>query len=313
MKTEKIEESMQCLICQGASRSTKFSLTATQIGTLWKKSGKSINHVILTEMGSRAATLFECAQCGFRYFDPILAGSGMFYDSLKDQNYYVKDKPEYDAAFHALSILKKRNPMVMDVGCGNGAFLDLVTRLGAKTYGTEINEASADEAAKRGHKIFRCLLEDVPNDIGMFDFISMFQVLEHVPDPLQVVKTALEMISPGGQLLLAVPNDLGLLGLAPFSPYQWPPHHISRWRKKDLLKIAKTLKIRVVSIGQDPLITSQIRHYWGLRRSNFKALRQPCSAISEYIVKYVSYCLKILGVNKLKLPFGHSIWIILQK
>ena len=68
--------------------------------------------------------------------------------------------------------------------------------------------------------------------------MSFFQVVEHVPDPRRFLSEARTLVAPGGFLIVSVPNRDGIFRLLPYDPANMPPHHVSRWRQRDLERLA---------------------------------------------------------------------------
>jgi SAM-dependent methyltransferase len=60
----------------------------------------------------------------------------------------------------------------------------------------------------------------------------MFQVLEHFPDPVDLIKNASTLLKQGGLLIVAVPNCEGPVRLFSTALTDIPPHHITRWCEK---------------------------------------------------------------------------------
>lgn len=93
---------------------------------------------------------------------------------------------------------------LLDVGCGTGGFLDLARRRrGARVAGVELDAALAARAAARGLEVTAGDFADVP--AGDFDVVTMFQVLEHLPDPRAALVRAFGLLRPGGVLCVEVP------------------------------------------------------------------------------------------------------------
>lgn len=94
---------------------------------------------------------------------------------------------------------------ILDIGCGNGAILQLARRAGWEVAGTELDSAHAALLRDRlGLEVIAGTLRDVP--AGTFDVIVMRHVLEHVPDPLGTVCDIAQRLGPGGLALLEFPN-----------------------------------------------------------------------------------------------------------
>jgi SAM-dependent methyltransferase len=98
---------------------------------------------------------------------------------------------------------------VLDVGAGTGEFLHGLSRSGRwQTDGTEIS-SRAVELAMRNHEIDLRLgaVADVNLPPDHFDLITLWHVLEHVPDVQGTLATVVAALKPGGIVFIAVPND----------------------------------------------------------------------------------------------------------
>jgi SAM-dependent methyltransferase len=89
---------------------------------------------------------------------------------------------------------------LLDVGCGDGSFLVAARQAGWEVAGTEIHAATSIP----GCPVFRNL--DEAQRHGSYDCITMWHVLEHVPDPRECVRQLRTMLAPGGTLVVAVPD-----------------------------------------------------------------------------------------------------------
>src|SRR5258707_14466399 len=89
---------------------------------------------------------------------------------------------------------------LLDVGCGDGSFLVAARTAGWAVAGTEIHAATSIP----GCPIYRNL--DEAQRQGQYDCITMWHVLEHVPEPKQCIVQLRSMLAPGGTLVVAVPD-----------------------------------------------------------------------------------------------------------
>lgn len=112
---------------------------------------------------------------------------------------------------------------VLDFGCGNGRLLDDMQRAGWDTWGVE---PATDRAFDRHHR-----LNAVP-ERQMFDLIVCHHVLEHVTNPLALLRQFAAAAKPGGFLLVSVPRldtlphhrdyQYVINGRAHITAYTWP-------------------------------------------------------------------------------------------
>jgi SAM-dependent methyltransferase len=136
----------------------------------------------------------------------------------------------------------------LDVGCGSGAWLGLARALGWRVAGIEANEAAARKARRFTDELHVGDVLGAPFATASFDVVTAFHVLEHVVDPVAVVRRMLEWLAPGGLLIVEVPNAGGL-GAALFGR-AWSglelPRHLSHFTPHTLERTVRNAGGRVV-------------------------------------------------------------------
>jgi SAM-dependent methyltransferase len=98
----------------------------------------------------------------------------------------------------------------LDVGCGSGGTLGVAKALGWRVSGIEMDEAAAAKARRFTDDLHVGDILEARFADDAFDVVSAFHVLEHVVDPVAVVRRMLEWLTPGGRLIIEVPNAGGL-------------------------------------------------------------------------------------------------------
>jgi 2-polyprenyl-3-methyl-5-hydroxy-6-metoxy-1,4-benzoquinol methylase len=94
---------------------------------------------------------------------------------------------------------------LLDVGCGTGDFLKLASEEGWKVHGIEPNEKAATLAIRKGIMVNEVsALQDLKDE--QVDVITLWHVLEHLPDLEQDITRFHELLKPEGILIIAVPN-----------------------------------------------------------------------------------------------------------
>jgi SAM-dependent methyltransferase len=134
-------------------------------------------------------------------------------------------------------------PVVLDVGCGDGRFLDAMARRGWRTLGSEIALPGARLASGRHPALVGELAAVSPRPL--LDAITFWDVLEHLPDPSRTVREASRRLRGGGVVAASMPNLRGSASLAMGS--KWPYydfvhyghlHHLSPRHLERLLRDA---------------------------------------------------------------------------
>jgi SAM-dependent methyltransferase len=305
---------INCLLCHSEHLTVTDSLKGDEIRSLWKEWGNNLSDYALGEIIREfPVEMYRCNNCGFSFFDPKLAGTGEFYEELMAKRKYPTDTPEFN---FALSFAKKMElETILDVGGGDGAFLDLARKAGIQTSGIELNRDAAAKAAAKGHRMSTKLLEDIQLDEigGCTDMLTLFQVVEHVPAPVEFLESAARLVRPGGYIAVAVPSHRRALGLLHLDPADWPPHHVSRWRQTDLHKLAEKASLTVVKTGADPLTGQAIEWAYSLHNRFARTLGHRSLPGAGWPIRAVSTLYRTLRCKLYCGAHGLSIYAIYQK
>lgn len=155
-----------------------------------------------------------CKNCGLVYSNPIL-------DSKTIAKLYQSSYVNYEAQMEDLSKTywryfltmtsteTKVTAKVLEIGCGNGFFLDYLRKKGlTEVWGVEPSKSAtlkAPTALKR--RIVNSILRPNLFPKNSFDFICTFQTLDHVTNPNQFLQICWQLIKPGGKML-AINHDI---------------------------------------------------------------------------------------------------------
>jgi 2-polyprenyl-3-methyl-5-hydroxy-6-metoxy-1,4-benzoquinol methylase len=100
---------------------------------------------------------------------------------------------------------------LLDVGCGNGAFIAHMRGLGWDVLGIEPDAAAARQAREeRDVRVLEGSVEGAGLPRGSFDAITLNHVIEHVPDPVETLGQCARLLKPSGKLVVTTPNFLSL-------------------------------------------------------------------------------------------------------
>jgi 2-polyprenyl-3-methyl-5-hydroxy-6-metoxy-1,4-benzoquinol methylase len=98
---------------------------------------------------------------------------------------------------------------LLDVGCGNGSFLERMRALGWGVTGVDPDPGAVMYCEKRGLHVFQGNISDVPAG-ARYDVITLNHVIEHVMDPVNLLSECARLLRPEGRVVLTTPNLLSL-------------------------------------------------------------------------------------------------------
>lgn len=118
---------------------------------------------------------------------------------------------EFRQALQDLQVLNPNRGHLLDVGCGIGVFVALAEADGWKARGIDVSEFASRHAREQlGLDVAQGTLETVSLAEESFDVVTMWDVLEHMPDPAKELQAARRILKRDGYLLLNTPNEAGL-------------------------------------------------------------------------------------------------------
>lgn len=117
---------------------------------------------------------------------------------------------------------------LLDVGCGSGEWMLSMRDLGWEVAGVDFDESAVAVARQKGLTVHCGSLEQQNFPSDFFDAVTLNHVIEHVPDPLGLLRECARILMPGGKLVLFTPN-VESLGHGIYKEY-WrglePPRHL---------------------------------------------------------------------------------------
>ncbi|MDP3696878.1 MAG: class I SAM-dependent methyltransferase [Candidatus Taylorbacteria bacterium] len=180
----------------------------------------------------------QCKNCSFVYITPLPDEQFLhlhYQTYLPAGDAYIEQWREMmqDVFQRSLDAIEARHGLnrgtLLDIGCGYGFFLELARQKEWSVYGMEPCAHARAYAASKSLKIDS---EDIfvrAYKDEMFDVITLFYVLEHLPNPIKYLKEINRILKPGGLLLVRVPHTtpivklLKILGI-PNRLYDVPSH-----------------------------------------------------------------------------------------
>jgi SAM-dependent methyltransferase len=97
-------------------------------------------------------------------------------------------------------------PRLLDVGCATGIFLEVAREAGWQTEGLDISTYALERAKQKGFEVHTGTLVGAGLPAGRYDLITMWDLIEHVPDPAAVLAECHRLLRPGGVVALSTPD-----------------------------------------------------------------------------------------------------------
>ncbi|HEX4025928.1 MAG TPA: class I SAM-dependent methyltransferase [Steroidobacteraceae bacterium] len=218
---------LDCAVCGGRS---------------WREVGRAQDYEYAT--CSNLWAFRVCLQCGHVQIDPLPAPETLRIIYPANYYSYQMEKSIHPIARWAKLRLDRakfkwitggmRGPVAsyLDVGCGDGRYLQMVIGQGTdrdRAYGVELDAHAVQTARASGLNVVQSRIEDASGlSPDSFDLITMFHVIEHVASPGEVVARLRELLREGGLLAVETPNfdcmDARLSGRRFWGGYHAPRH-----------------------------------------------------------------------------------------
>lgn len=200
------------------------------------------------------SVLYECPRCSVSFWWPLEHPGEKFYE----ESYMFEILEERKTAWYHEQFL--RHPPILegsllDIGCGQGEFLGAASkRLHLDLWGIDIAKKNVDFVRKKFHldKIYNETPGNFLRRSGLpkFDIVTMFEVLEHLHNPKEILNEIKQIISPEGYLVLSVPNGRRFGKIC--EDWDYPPNHLFRWNKKSISMFLESQGFAVDTVVEEP-------------------------------------------------------------
>lgn len=157
----------------------------------------------------------QCKKCGLVYVTPRPEKNELaafYFDGYYGAGSGGKPGPA-GTALSLFCFLRKNRVLkyrksgkLLDIGCGDGTFLDSMRTKDWEVFGVETSESGTRSCEQKGIPVRK----DTAFPDGFFDAVTLWQALEHFESPAAVLKEASRVLSENGVLILSVPNIAGV-------------------------------------------------------------------------------------------------------
>lgn len=197
-----------------------------------------------------------------------------------------------------------RRPRILDVGCGTGANLLMLSKYG-DAEGVDVSEDALAFCRERGlDKVRLGAGEELPYEDGMFDLVTALDVVEHMDDDLAGLSEMQRVLHPGGRVLIFVPTFMFLWGLQ-----DEVSNHRRRYRLPQLRRLLEQAGFEVerttyanITFFAPILLIRQLMRLTGIRTASENNIT--VSSLNGFLGRVFGAESTIL--RYLNLPFGVS-------
>lgn len=223
----------------------------------------------------------RCATVQLRQV-PTRSELAEYYNSVFRVNREIQEKKIAKSAGTCLDLLARHVPKpgkLLDIGSSYGGFMEQARAVGWDVEGVEVSLEAANCARReRSLRIHVGDLQEVICELTPpYDAVVMFHVIEHSPQPHELLRTAASLLRPGGLLCLRTPNAQSWLARVCGKTWEWliPPAHIVLFSPTSLSLCLQFSGFRVLDLrtqrgdASNPL--------YEISRAVNKRLRRPIS------------------------------------
>jgi SAM-dependent methyltransferase len=224
-----ISEYVPCPLCGGKDHKLRFSR-------------RDHTHLVTQEQ----FRVVSCRTCGFVFVNPrpTVEALQMYYPP---EFYQVNSTPEQlleekkSTLDARLALLRGFPPgRLLDIGCQKGEFLYVMKQRGWDVYGLEVSPTPPNVF---GLPIYYTQLKDAPLEPGSFDLITLWAVLEHAHDPVDILRNLHRLLKSSGRAYVLVPNFNSIP--ARFMRHDDVPRHLVMFTPKTLQRAATAARLTV--------------------------------------------------------------------
>lgn len=242
----------------------------------------------------------QCSGCGLvqlnsepvDYYKEVIRASGIS-DEMRD--FRVRQFREF---LERYNLNKKK---VIEIGCGGGEYLSIMSQLNQESYGIEYSEQLVKECLRKGLRVHKKFIENPEDKIerGPFDAFFILNFLEHLPNINATLRGIFNNLNDDAIGLVEVPNFDMILSKNLFSEFM--RDHLFYFTKESLKKTLELNGYEVLScdvIWHNYIISAVVKKRGKLSLSHFYKKQEDIKReIKEYIEKFGSKKVAIWGAG----------------
>jgi len=246
--------------------------------------------------------IVKCDDCKLIYTNPIFDENN--YRQIYQSDEYQELTKIYDNESHEyrverfgserVNILEKyvQKPMgskkikYLDVGCSTGFVVEAAQSRGWEAIGIDLNPETIQFGCTRGLNLLNKSLDELTFEENSFDIISMFDVLEHLPNPKTILEQAVKYTKSGGLIFLYLPNwdSASRILMGKNAHFIWPTHHLNYYNIDTISDLIERVGLQVEYFGTEGLdIMDYIWREKEINKDNVEAIENIADELQFFI------------------------------
>jgi len=232
--------------------------------------------------------IFQCSGCGVvqlvrkpvPYYREVIRAVGISQEMIKFRKEYFKEFIER---------YKLKNKKIIEIGCGNGDYLEILHKMPVKVYGLEYSDKAVAVCRNKGLNVSKGFVENEKYQIGGFpyDAFLCLSFLEHIPEPNSFLRGIWHNLKENGLGLIEVPNFDMIIRKKLFS--EFIPDHIFYFSKDTLTTALKINGFEVLNIREvwhEYIISVEIRKIKKFVPDFIENINNIKNAVQRFIENY---------------------------
>lgn len=215
--------------------------------------------------------LVQCGHCGFVFCNRIPTAEELVkhYEQYSRANIISPiTLKRYEQLLEKFEPYRKTNNII-DVGCGDGFFLQVAKQKGWNVYGTEFTEKAVEVCSAKGISMKQGPLDNANYNGIQFDVVTSFEVIEHINNPNEEITKFYSLLRKGGIVYATTPNFNSIsrtLLKGTWSVIEYP-EHLSYYTASTIKKLFAKHGFRTLSITVSGLSIDRIRQGLGKKET----------------------------------------------
>ena len=222
----------------------------------------------------------QCIKCQTVYVPMIFNKN--FYNEIYNNSVYHKITKKLSDRSHEYRVvrfgneriqrlqkyIKKKKIKHLDIGCGTGFVVESAKKKGWDSTGIDLNKSGIDFGKKRNLKLFNCDLDYFIKNINSkkkYDVITLFDVLEHIVDPKELIYKIKSILEKNGLIYSYVPNfnSASKILFGEKAHFIWPSHHLTYWTPETIVNFFKNLNLKTIFLETEGLDIEDFLFHYG--------------------------------------------------